>query len=251
MQGFSKTNTLNLIIDIGNNSAKYYLFSGNQIVLHSRRANDSFGILKEWNNEFNIKKAIVSSVIGLSDKVKAEFEVLDCPIIWFDSRTSTPLTIKYRTPETLGSDRLAAAVGAWDRTPGHNLLIIDSGSAITFDFVDHNGNYLGGNIAPGIKMRLKALHDYTACLPNIEKDGEVPAIGYNTETAIRSGVIRGISHEIEGYIEDFKEKYGDVFVFLTGGDEKTLINHIKSRIFADKYLVAKGLNRILQEHSNE
>ena len=100
-------------------------------------------------------------------------------------------------------------------------------------------------------MRLKALHDYTACLPNIEKDGEVPAIGYNTETAIRSGVIRGICHEIEGYIEDFKEKYGDVFVFLTGGDEKTLINHIKSRIFADKYLVAKGLNRILQEHSNE
>ena len=206
---------------------------------------------EKWNNEFNIKKAIVSSVIGLSDAIKAEFEVLDCPIIWFDSRTSTPLTIKYLTPETLGSDRLAAAVGAWDRAPGNNLLIIDSGSAITFDFVDHNGNYLGGNIAPGIKMRLKALHDYTACLPNIEKDGEVPYIGYNTETAIRSGVISGICHEIEGYIEDFKEKYGNVFVFLTGGDEKTLINHIKSRIFADKYLVAKGLNRILQEHSNE
>lgn len=251
MRRFSKEPTLNLIIDIGNNSAKYYLFSGSQIVLHSRRANDSFGILKEWNNEFNIKKAIVSSVIGLSDAIKAEFEVLECPIIWFDSRTSTPLTIKYRTPETLGSDRLAAAVGAWDRAPGNNLLIIDSGSAITFDFVDHNGNYLGGNIAPGIKMRLKALHDYTACLPNIEKDGEVPYIGYNTETAIRSGVISGICHEIEGYIEDFKEKYGNVFVFLTGGDEKTLINHIKSRIFADKYLVAKGLNRILQEHSNE
>lgn len=251
MHGFSKTPTLNLIIDIGNNSSKYYLFNGNQIILHSRRANGSYGILKEWNKEFGIKRAIVSSVIGLDDAVKAEFEILGCPVIWFGSNTATPLTIRYSTPGTLGSDRLAAAVGAWDRAPGHNLLVIDSGSAITFDFVDSKGNYHGGNIAPGIKMRLKALHDYTACLPTIEKEGEVPAIGYNTETAIRSGVIRGICHEIEGYIGEFKEKFGDVFVFLTGGDEKTLINHIKSRIFADKYLVAKGLNRILQEHSNE
>ena len=190
-------------------------------------------------------------MIGLDDTVKKEFEVLGCPVIWFGSNTPTPLTIKYRTPGTLGSDRLAAAVGAWDKTPEHNLLVIDSGSAITFDFVDRNGNYHGGNIAPGIRMRLKALHDYTACLPTVDKEGDTPSIGYDTETAIRSGVIRGICHEIEGYIGEFKEKYGDVFVFLTGGDEKTLINHIKSRIFADKYLVAKGLNRILQDYTNE
>ena len=251
MQGFTKTNDLNLIIYIGNNSSKYYLFNGNQIILHSRRENGSYGILKEWSKDFGIEKAIVSSVIGLDDTVKKEFEVLGCPVIWFGSNTPTPLTIKYRTPGTLGSDRLAAAVGAWDKTPEHNLLVIDSGSAITFDFVDRNGNYHGGNIAPGIRMRLKALHDYTACLPTVDKEGDTPSIGYDTETAIRSGVIRGICHEIEGYIGEFKEKYGDVFVFLTGGDEKTLINHIKSRIFADKYLVAKGLNRILQDYTNE
>jgi type III pantothenate kinase len=251
LQGFSKTCTLNLIIDIGNNSAKYYLFNGNQIVLHSRRENGSFGILKEWDKDFGIESVIVSSVIGIDDSARSEIESIGCPVTWFSSGTRTPLTIKYRTPGTLGSDRLAAAVGAWDKAPGRNLLIIDSGSAITFDFVDRNGNYHGGNIAPGIRMRLKALHDYTACLPAVEKEGELPAIGYDTETAIRSGVIRGVCHEIEGYISELKEKYGDVFVFLTGGDEKTLINHIKSRIFADKYLVAKGLNRILQEHSNE
>ena len=242
---------MNLIIDIGNNSSKYYLFSGNQIILHSRRANGSYEILKEWNKEFGIRRAIVSSVIGIDESVKAGFKALNCPIIWFDSKIPTPLRIGYRTPETLGSDRLAAAVGAWDRIPSKNLLVIDSGSAITFDFVDSKGVYHGGNIAPGIRMRLNALHDYTACLPTVEKEGETPNIGYNTETAIRSGVIKGICHEIEGYIDEFKEKYGDVFVFLTGGDEKTLINHIKSRIFADKYLVAKGLNRILQDYSNE
>ena len=251
MRGFSKTNTLNLIIDIGNNSAKYYLFNGNQIVLHSRRENGSFGILKDWGKDFRIKNVIVSSVIGIDEDTKAGIESLGCPVTWFNSDTRTPLTVKYRTPGTLGSDRLAAAVGAWDKAPGRNLLIIDSGSAITFDFVDRNGNYHGGNIAPGIKMRLKALHDYTASLPVVEKDGDLPAIGYNTETAIRCGVIRGICHEIEGYIDEFKGKYGDVFVFLTGGDEKTLINHIKSPIFADKYLVAKGLNRILQDYCNE
>ena len=242
---------MNLIIDIGNNSAKYYLFNGNQIVLHSRRENGSFGILKEWDKDFGIESVIVSSVIGIDDSARSEIESIGCPVTWFSSGTRTPLTIKYRTPGTLGSDRLAAAVGAWDKAPGRNLLIIDSGSAITFDFVDRNGNYHGGNIAPGIKMRLKALHDYTASLPVVEKDGDLPAIGYDTETAIRCGVIRGICHEIEGYIDEFKGKYGDVFVFLTGGDEKTLINHIKSPIFADKYLVAKGLNRILQDYCNE
>ena len=251
MRRFSKEPTLNLIIDIGNNSTKYYLFNGNHIVLHTRRANGSYGIIKDWSRDYTFKKAIVSSVTGTDKAIYEELESLGCHTVRFDSKVTTPLTIKYRTPETLGSDRLAAALGAWSIAPGKNLLVIDSGSAITFDFVDSCGAYHGGNIAPGVRMRLKALHDYTACLPVVEKEGETPALGYDTETAIRSGVIRGICHEINGYIDEIKGKYGDVLVFLTGGDEKTLINNIKSRIFADKYLVAKGLNRILQDYSNE
>ena len=100
-------------------------------------------------------------------------------------------------------------------------------------------------------MRLKALHHFTGRLPMVEKEGDTPLYGYNTDSAIRSGVLRGIAHEVEGYIQEAREKYGDVFVFLTGGDENSLKNMIKSRIFADKNLVAKGLNGILQNYYNE
>ncbi len=241
---------MNLIADIGNNSTKYYLFNGEQIVLHSRRSNGTYDILSEWNSCYGIEKAIVSSVIGTDARLEEAFAALGCPVVWFSSQTPLFLTVDYSTPHTLGSDRLAAAAGAWCEAPQRNMLVIDCGSAITIDFVDKDGHYRGGNISPGIKMRLRALHDYTSRLPLVDKEGEVPAIGHDTATAIRSGVIRGICHEIDGYIDEFKGKYGDVLVFLTGGDEKTLKNCIKNRIFADKYLVAKGLNRILQDYSN-
>ena len=242
---------LNLVIDIGNNSAKFFLFNGEQIVLHTRRENTSFGIIDEWNRLYDIDRAIVSTVIADSCGLQDELAKLKCPVIRFNSNTPLPLEIGYRTPGTLGSDRLAAAVGAWNEAAGRNLLVIDAGSAITIDFVSKDGKYNGGNIAPGIKMRLRALHEYTSRLPMVDKEGDTPAIGYDTETAIRSGVINGICHEIEGYINEFRQKYGDLLVFLTGGDEKPLKNRIKSCIFADKNLVAKGLNRILTDYGNE
>ncbi|MBQ5895392.1 MAG: type III pantothenate kinase [Bacteroidaceae bacterium] len=242
---------MNLIIDIGNNSAKYFLFNGEQLILHARKENTSFGIIGEWSSLYEIDKVIISSVITEQPALTDELSKLECPVVRFNNTLKLPLDIKYRTPHTLGSDRLAAAVGAWSEAAGRNIIIIDAGSAITVDFIDRNGNYLGGNIAPGIKMRLKALHEYTALLPMIEKEGETPAIGYDTETAIRSGVINGICHEIDGYINEFKQKYSDVLVFLTGGDEKTLKNRVKNCIFADKYLVAKGLNRILKDYGNK
>ena len=242
---------MNLIIDIGNNSAKFFLFQGEQIILHTRKENSSFDVIDEWNKLYDIDKVIVSSVITDSENLLDEISRLQCPVIRFDKSTPLPLEVNYRTPGTLGSDRIAAAVGAWSEAPGRNILIIDAGSAITIDFVSKDGKYNGGNIAPGIKMRLRALHEYTDRLPMVEKEGDTPAIGYDTETAIRSGVINGICHEIEGYINEFKQKYCDVLVFLTGGDEKPLKNRIKSCIFADKYLVAKGLNRILNDYGNK
>ncbi len=248
---FQKVTFLNLIVDIGNNSTKFYLFQETQMILHTRKNDGDYSFLEEWRATYSIDKAIVSSVIDLADGQKESISSLGCPIIWFNNETPIPLEIAYRTPQTLGSDRLAAAVGAWYEAKGHNIIIIDAGSAITTDFVDSKGKYLGGNIAPGIKMRLMALHEYTSRLPLVDKEGEIPTIGYNTETAIRSGVISGICHEIDGYICHFREKYGNVFVFLTGGDEISLKNRIKSRIFADKYLVAKGLNRILLDYEIE
>lgn len=241
---------MNLIADIGNNSAKFFLFNGEQILLHTRRNDASYGVISEWNDQFGIDRIIVSTVVDLTKEQKDEFQAVGCPVIWFDNSSATPLKIEYATPHTLGSDRIAAAVGAWSEQPGRNMLVIDAGSAITIDFVDRDGRYKGGNISPGIKMRLKALHEYTGRLPLIEKEGDTPEFGYDTETAIRSGVIIGICHEIDSYINEIREKYGDVLVFLTGGDEKALKNRIKNRIFADKYLVAKGLNRILLDYES-
>ena len=242
---------MNLIIDIGNNSAKFFLFQGEQIILHTRKENSSFDVIDEWNRLYDIDKVIVSSVISDCESLLDEISKLQCPVIRFDKSTPLPLEVNYRTPGTLGSDRIAAAVGAWGEAPGRNILVIDAGSAITIDFVGKDGKYNGGNIAPGIKMRLRALHEYTDRLPMVEKEGDIPTIGYDTETAIRSGVINGVCHEIEGYINEFKQKYCDVLVFLTGGDEKPLKNRIKSCIFAGKYLVAKGLNRILNDYGNK
>ena len=244
MQKFAFT-PLNLIIDIGNNSTKLFLFSGKQILLHTRKTGNATELIDEWSKQYCIRRAIVSTVIDITDEQKRAIESHGYPVLWFNNATRIPMGIKYRTPHTLGSDRLAAAVGAAEEAPGRNLLVIDAGSAITIDFVDKEGNFRCGNISPGIKMRLKALHKFTARLPLVNKEGETPALGYNTETAIRSGVIRGICHEIDGYINEIRENYGDVLVFLTGGDEKTLIYNIKNRIFADKFLVAKGLNKIL------
>ena len=242
---------MNLIADIGNNSAKFFLFNNDQIILHTRKVENPFGIIREWKEQYSIEHAIVSSVIDLSDEQKEAFNTLGCRILWFDSNVPTPLKINYRTPWTLGSDRLAAAVGAWLQKPGYNILVIDAGSAVTIDFVDRNGVYHGGNSAPGIRMRLKALHQFTGRLPYIEKEGDTPVLGYDTTTAIRSGVIRGLAHEIDGYIEDARTKYGDVAVFLTGGDESPLKDFIGNNIFTDRHLVAKGLNRILQNYDEQ
>ena len=242
---------MNLIIDIGNNSAKFFLFKGEQIILHTRKNNSSFEIMDEWSRLYDIEKAIVSSVIEEGPELSSAISKLQCPVVRFNNSMHLPLEINYRTPDTLGSDRVAAAVGAWNEAPGRNILVIDAGTAITVDFISKDGKYNGGNIAPGIKMRLRALHEFTNRLPIVDKEGEIPSIGYDTETAIRSGVINGICHEIDGYINEFKQKFCDVLVFLTGGDEKPLKNRIKNCIFADKYLVAKGLNRILRDYDNK
>ena len=245
---FQKNGNLYLIIDIGNNSTKYFLFGKESIILHGRRAVGSFDFINEYARQFDVDGIIVSSVVSLDNDAKELINRACENVIWFDNNTPMPIEIDYRTPKTLGSDRLAAAIGAMEQAPGRNILQNDAGSAITIDLIDSKGHFRGGNISPGVRMRLTALHQYTSRLPQVDKEGEIPTFGYDTETAIRSGVIRGICHEIEGYIAEIKEVFPDVLVFLTGGDEKMLIDKIKSPIFADKYLVAKGLNKILKEN---
>lgn len=239
---------MNLIIDIGNSSCKAALFKDEAIKEFHKGSNEVIEILDEWCKAFQIEKAIVSSVIEIPTNIAKQLETLPCTYIHFNAQTKLPIKILYRTPQTLGADRIAAVVGAQGEAPQKDILVIDAGSAITYDFLDAQGNYHGGNIAPGISMRLAALHEHTSKLPLVHSAGETPTMGYDTETAIRSGVINGVKYEIEGYISAISKKYPSLLVFLTGGDKKILINSIKSRIFADEYLVLKGLNRILTSH---
>jgi len=234
-----------LIIDIGNTVAKMVAFRGDEPVDELRSDGGMLSGLDDFVNKHHFRCGIVGAVRNLTDSEEEALSRLTIPILRFSSSTPVPITCRYRTPETLGSDRLAAVVGASSLKPGKDLLIIDAGTCITYEVIDARGNYWGGNIAPGMQMRLRALHEFTARLPLVEAEGEVPGMGYSTETAIRSGVLRGMKYEIEGYIKSMRSKFPNLLVFLTGGDHISFDTNIKNSIFSDKYIVPRGLNKIL------
>ena len=237
---------MNLIIDIGNTSAKLSVFSEGEMVETIRCSNRTLDGLPILCDKYPIRKGIVSSVVTLNSQIRQALDKLPFPVMEFTHHTPVPVKNLYKTPETLGMDRLAAAIAAQAQSSGQPILVIDAGTCITYDFVDECGQYQGGNISPGMEMRFKALHTFTDKLPLVEAEGELPRYGQTTETAIRSGVIRGIEHEIKGYIEQLREKYPSLLVFLTGGNDFSFEENVKSGIFADGFLVLKGLNRILE-----
>ncbi len=242
---------MNLIIDIGNTCIKLVAFDGGKVVDERRSDKNDVASLKDFCNIYPFTDGIFSAVSDISDEYRTALQSLPFRMLELRSGiTRVPIKNMYATPETLGTDRLAAAVGANMLQPGHDLLIIDIGTCVTFDFVNSKGEYLGGNISPGPSMRLRALNDYTARLPLVSRKGDTPDVGNDTETAIRSGVINGVKYEIEGYIRFFLAKYPQLFVYLTGGVHLNLEFSKNLPIFADDFIVPKGLNRIL-EYNNE
>ena len=225
-------------------------FRGDEPVEEVRAEGGELSGLDAFVKRHNFRRGIVGSVRDLTACEEAALARLTIPMLRFSSDTPVPISNRYRTPETLGSDRLAAVIGASSLRPGKDLLIIDAGTCITYEVIDARGNYWGGNIAPGMLMRLYALHEFTARLPLVEAEGEVPGMGYNTETAIRSGVLRGMKYEIEGYIKSMRSKFPHLEVFLTGGNRINFDTNIINLIFTDKYIVPRGLNRIL-DYNNE
>ena len=243
--------SLNLVIDIGNTCAKLVAFEDGEPIEEERIENDEPQKIKDFCNKFSFERGIYSSVIDLSRQfvdiiISLPFSMMELQ----PGVTDIPIINKYKTPHTLGSDRLAAVIGANYLNPQSNILIIDIGTCVTYDFINASGEYLGGNISPGPTMRIKALNKFTARLPIIERNGSIPEIGTSTETAIRSGITNGIRYEIEGYISKFSVKYPGLFIYLTGGVDINLHIPEKMRIFANKFIVPIGLNRIL-EYNNE
>ena len=241
---------MNLIIDIGNTVAKVAVFKNKDIVEVFYDSNQTLDSLPGICAEYAVEKAIVATVIDLNERVSARLEQLSVPLLQLNEKTPLPVDNLYETPETLGYDRMAAVVGAYEQFPGKDILVIDAGTCITYEFIDAAGRYHGGNISPGVQMRFKALHEFTGRLPLVCREGRRLPLGKDTDTAMREGVLKGMEYEISGYIMAMKHKYPELLVFLTGGDEFSFDTNLKSIIFADRFLVLKGLNRILNYNND-
>ena len=241
---------MNLVIDIGNTVAKIAVFDEADIVRVFYDSNRTLEHLPDVCAGYAVEKAIVATVIDLSEQASVQLARLPVPLLWLDEKTPLPIENLYETPQTLGYDRVAAVVGAYEQFPGKDILVIDAGTCITYEFVDAAGRYHGGNISPGVQMRFKALHEFTGKLPLVYREGRRLPLGKDTETAMREGVLRGMEYEISGYIMAMKHKYAELLVFLTGGDDFSFDTNLKSIIFADRFLVLKGLNRILNYNND-
>ena len=239
---------MQLVIDYGNTCVKVAVFADDGNIHHQCKwdapTQDDYKTLLQT---YCIDAAIVCSVVGVPASMLQFLKQHIAYVLVLDHQTPLPITNAYQTPNTLGYDRLAAAVGANAMHPNTPLLVIDAGTAITYDFVSPQNEYVGGNIAPGATMRFNALHHFTQKLPQLSMADNIPMqpLGGNTQTAIQLGVVNGIAYEIEGYIHELSEKYPQLLIFLTGGDAFFFERRIKSSIFVSPNLLLLGLHRIL------
>ncbi len=233
---------MNLTVDIGNTAVKAALWDGGGVVRPVEG--------EDWGAE-SFDGAIVVSTRGEVPRIEEELRRRARFFVRFDHTTPVPIKNLYGTPETLGLDRLAAAVGAHTLWPDRTMLVVDFGTAITYDIVTAAGEYLGGDISPGATTRFRALHEFTEALPFCrlpEGAGEFPA--RETKTAIGNGVTTGIVAEVEHYIAAAGTKFPGAGVIFTGGDADYFVGRVKFPIFAVSDLVLRGLNAILEHNAN-
>jgi len=237
-----------LIIDIGNTYSKVAVFLRNEILEIKRVIiSEVYNLVQYLKTKYtSITHTLISSVKEIDSIFPKHF--LDS-VIQLTSKTGVPFKNNYKTPKTLGADRKALVGAAFYEFPDTNVLIIDSGSCITYDFITNTGEYLGGGIAPGLQMRLKSLNNYTDKLPLLKVSNltttQIPLIGSSTEAAIYSGSLQGAIFEIEGMITSFKREYPTTKVILTGGDAIFLSKQLKSDIFVEPNFLLLGLNHLL------
>ena len=242
---------VNIVIDQGNTSAKVGVFDRQKMLTSFIFKPLQIEKIRKILNEFSISRGILSAVTDVNSEIINLLSSRLTEFIMLDDNTLLPVQIKYNTPQTLGKDRVAAIVGAKQLQPGKNVLVIDAGTAITYDFLDASGCYWGGNISPGMTARFKALNQYTKRLPLLDENGDIPQLGYDTETAIRAGVVHGIVKEIDSYLDEYKLHHPDILFFLTGGHSFYFETRLKNSIFANENLVLNGLNEILNYQTKE
>ncbi|MEN0004384.1 MAG: type III pantothenate kinase [Bacteroidota bacterium] len=237
---------MNLAVDIGNTRTKLGLFDESQTLKQLELWSDfTFDKLLAYTTNHPVENVIFSSVgQELSPDALARF-FTHINGLHLDAQTPLPIKNHYKTPETLGKDRLAAVVGAAKLYPNEYCLVIDAGTCITYDFLEAGIHYQGGNIAPGLHMRFQAMQHFTKRLPLVEPEPQEDAIGKTTKSALQNGVVKGILHEIEGYVAYCQEQYGKIRVILTGGDADFLAKQLKRKIFVHHNLVLEGLCKIL------
>ena len=234
-----------LTIDVGNTNVKVAVFKQfniiDKFVFQKNSFQNNFQII--FKKHPNHTKAVVASVSMLNEKdsvwLKNQIEVIEINV---DS--IFPFKNKYTTPTTLGVDRMVLASGAVLHYPNQDVLIIDAGTCVTYDFVTNKKEYLGGAISPGLRLRYNALNDYTAKLPLLENNSPDNYIGNSTDASIHSGVVNGLCYEIEGFISEFSVKNKQFTIILTGGDAIFLANRLKSTIFADENFLLKSLHQL-------
>jgi type III pantothenate kinase len=241
---------LKLIIDIGNTRIKTAVFEKKELrhsfIFDSTDQLLSADLIKKYSITRSIVCSVVNDIEPFIEQLKKQTSVL-----LFSSETPTPLKNLYRSAQTLGSDRLAAAVGGNSLFFGQNVLVIDAGTCIKYNFINSNNEYIGGAISPGLKMRFKALHTFTSRLPLLKADENFDTlVGTNSNESILSGVEIGSIAEIEGVIERYELQYKGIKLLLTGGDANFFEKRLKKSIFADQNLILKGLNEIL-EYNNK
>jgi type III pantothenate kinase len=232
-----------LCFDFGNTRQKCGVFTIDRLTEVLTLENHNSETINKLLDKYKPECTILSSVIDHN----AEIEKLLAERTFFiklDSSTKLPFTTPVSKPETIGADRLALAAFAVYFFKGQNNLVIALGSCITYNFINKYNSFNGGSISPGMEMRFKALNYYTAKLPLVKVDWDFPLIGYDTKTNILSGVLLGMAAEVDGIINEYKEKFENFNVLLTGGDTTNFVQHLKNKIFADPYLILKGLYAI-------
>jgi type III pantothenate kinase len=232
-----------LCFDLGNTRLKCAVFEGRdfkeECVLEAADANAVLPLIEKYKPAWSILSSVINHPPEIETVLaeRTQFHKLD-------HNSKLPVTTPVGKPETIGADRLAIVSAAVDLFPGQHNLAIGLGTCITYNFVNRAHEFLGGSISPGMHMRFRAMHEQTALLPLIKADHNFPLVGYDTKTNLLSGVILGMAKEIDGIIEAYALKYSNFNVLLTGGDMGFFVPHLKNKIFADPYLIYKGLYAI-------